>query len=383
MASFCPPVDGEYNVDLRVLWWSPNPPSEKGQDFLGAREGAGTSRRHYEAFRRCEAAVRVHVDAPLVVAPGAASTTDHALPACDVRSSTAGHWRRLPPRGSSSGLRSFAGSPVQLGAEGGMWSDAHWGPFMGPEEEGHSRWAWASRSCVHTYFTPAQAQRCAVRASRNRILLHGDSQSRALYISLARWLGQPVLGEAEMKRRTNQLNITRHRLRTERGVTLAQSYTWNMLGPDLERLEAEVQRMRPNVVVLNFAASHTLPGDGTDASALPRAFVRWFDAFARRLHDPKPSLWVYQRMGALLGMRAPYFREGLFRRYDTAIWEALQTRGFVEFATRLPELHRFDAKPQDGWHLLMNSTTSMLTANLLFELLCTAQVATGEPYRKT
>ena len=38
LASFCPPIAGSFSVDLRVLWWSPNPPSEEGQVFLGARD---------------------------------------------------------------------------------------------------------------------------------------------------------------------------------------------------------------------------------------------------------------------------------------------------------------------------------------------------------
>ena len=121
-----------------------------------------------------------------------------------------------------------------------MWVDARRGPFMSAEEEGHSRWAWASRTCAHTYYTPLAAQQCARRASRSRILLHGDSQSRALYISMVRWLGLPVLSEEEMKRRTNALNISHHLLST-RGLTVAQSYTWEMDVRDLKTsLEAIV-----------------------------------------------------------------------------------------------------------------------------------------------
>ena len=59
LASFCPPIAGSFSVDLRVLWWSPNPPSEERQVFLGAREGAGTNRKHHEIFLRCEAASRL------------------------------------------------------------------------------------------------------------------------------------------------------------------------------------------------------------------------------------------------------------------------------------------------------------------------------------
>ena len=257
-----------------------------------------------------------------------------------------------------------------------MWVDAHHGPFMSAEEEGHSRWAWASRTCAHTYYTPLTAQQCARRANRSRILLHGDSQSRALYISMARWLGLPVLSEQEMKRRTNSLKISHHSLSMRFGLTIAQSYTWDMDERILNTsLEAVIRRMRPNVVVINFAASHTISaGD-------PDAFVRWFRRFVQRLDNPKPSLWVYQRMGALQGMRSSGFREQRFRRYDTKIWEALRPLGFVEYTTRLPELHRFDAKAPDGWHLLMNSTMSMLSANMLFELLC-SDVSMRRRHRK-
>ena len=249
---------------------------------------------------------------------------------------------------------------------------------MSAEEEGHSRWAWTSRTCAHTYYTPLTAQQCARRANRSRILLHGDSQSRALYISMARWLGLPVLSEEEMKRRTNNLSISHHSLSTRFGLTIAQSYTWDMDVRTLTTsLEAVIRRMRPNVVVLNFAASHTISAGGD-----PDAFARWFRLFVQRLDDPKPSLWVYQRMGALQGMRNSDFREQRFKRYDTKIWEALRPLGFVEYATRLPELHRFDAKAPDGWHLLMNSTMSMLSANMLFELLC-SHVALRRRHRKS
>jgi len=217
----------------------------------------------------------------------------------------------------------------------------------------------------------------AVRQASQPILLHGDSQSRALHISLARWLGLPVLGEEEMKRRTNALNISHHSLSMRFGLTVAQSYTWDMGVRTLNTsLEAVIRRMRPNVVVLNFAASHTF------SAGEPDAFAAWFRRFVQRLDEPKPSLWVYQRMGALQGMRNPDFREQRFKRYDTKIWEALRPLGFVEYATRLPELHRFDAKAPDGWHLLMNSTMSMLSANMLFEILC-SHVALGRRHRSS
>lgn len=259
-----------------------------------------------------------------------------------------------------------------------MWTDAHWGPFMGPEEERHTRWAWASRTCAHIYYTPAAALQCATRAGRTRLLLHGDSQSRALYISTARWLGLPVLGEEEMKRRTNQMQIREHSIASPsgqhgaRGVSLVQSYTWAMGARELNSSLLDViRRIRPHVVVTNFAASHTLPAPDTSPTALPRRFARWFRAVVPQLGDAAPRLWLYQRMGALQGMRRGDFVEEAFRQYDEAIWETLRPLGFGELATRLPELHRFDAKAPDGWHLLMNSTTSMLTANLLFERLCT------------
>ena len=135
--------------------------------------------------------------------------------------------------------------------------------------------------------------------------------------------------------------------------------------------------LSPNVVVLNFAASHTFSAGGD-----PGAFARWFHRFLQRLDDPKPSLWVYQRMGALQGMRNSMFREQAFKRYDTAIWEALRPLGFVEYAVRLPELHCFDAKAPDGWHLLMNFTMSMRSANMLFELIC-SHVPSKRRYRKS
>ena len=97
LASFCPPIAGSFSVDLRVLWWSPNPPSEERQVFLGAREGAGTNRKHHEIFLRCEAASRLPMRGPLVVAPAVATAQPLAmLPPCNSTNSGAGHWRRLP-----------------------------------------------------------------------------------------------------------------------------------------------------------------------------------------------------------------------------------------------------------------------------------------------
>ena len=68
---------------------------------------------------------------------------------------------------------------------------------MGPEEEGHSRWAWASRSCARRYYTPRSAELCT-RQRRLRHLFYGDSQARNLYITTARYLGLPILSDAEL-----------------------------------------------------------------------------------------------------------------------------------------------------------------------------------------
>lgn len=386
-----PPTSSQASSDRLGATGTLDTLDEVGREFLGGRVGVGTDAKHHRQFTRCEHMSGLHVPVgPLVVAEAPKSPArpprTARLPPCTASSGAAGHWRRLP---AADERVIFRGAPSQLGEEGGMWTDAHWGPFMGPEEERHSRWAWASRTCAHTYFTPAAAQRCAARAGRTRLLLHGDSQSRALYISTARWLGLPVLDEGEMKRRTNHLQIREHSIASApsrqhggggggasaaEGISLVQSYTWGMGARELNASLLEViRRVRPHVVVTNFAASHTLPAqDGiTSSAALPRHFARWFRAvLAPQLGDAAPSLWLYQRMGALQGMRRADFVEETFRAYDEAIWEALRPLGFGQLATRLPELHRFDVKAPDGWHLLMNSTTSMLTANLLFERLC-------------
>ena len=118
--------------------------------------------------------------------------------------------------------------------------------------------------------------------------------------------------------------------------------------------------------------SHNLPvrarGVGKPIDAMPKAFAAWLRA--RREAGPRPITWVYHRAPALQGQRNPHFTDSLIRRFDEAIARTLSPLGVRLLETELPLLHRFDAMPSDGWHLLMNSTSAMLTANLLFALLC-------------
>jgi hypothetical protein len=74
-----------------------------------------------------------------------------------------------------------------------------------PEEEGHGRWAWASRKCVRTPLTRAGARHCLRKRGAEWIHLHGDSVVRDLFGALTDFLGLPTLSRDELKRRTNVL----------------------------------------------------------------------------------------------------------------------------------------------------------------------------------
>ena len=373
---YCPPAAGDYRVDLRLLWWAPHDTAAQ-QIFLGGRQGVGATSADAARLRRCEAmsAVPLVGAEPWLRVHAAASPAPPPpplpLPPCNRNSSLAGHWLRLP-EGAPAGP--FRGAPEALGEAGGRWSNGGWGAFMGPEEEGHSRWAWASRSCAHRYYTPRSAELCTRQRRLRHILFYGDSQARNLYITAARYLGLPILSDAELKQRMNYEGLATHQVATRReGLELNLAYTWEATEHEWNKtLAPALRRLRPDVVVFNLAVSHNLPvrarGAGKPIDAMPKAFAAWLRA--RREAGPRPITWVYHRAPALQGQRNPHFTDSLIRRFDEAIARTLSPLGVRLLETELPLLHRFDAMPSDGWHLLMNSTSAMLTANLLFALLC-------------
>lgn len=235
------------------------------------------------------------------------------------------------------------------------------------EERSHGRWTWASRGCTRTHLTRAAALRCLADRGRLRVHLHGDSQSRDVYVALAQFLGLPVLDDKQMKLRTNVQGIRRHGTGGEGGgVGVTQGYTWgSLLHPEL--LATEVADIEPHVVVTNFALAHSSYPVPVLAVHMSKWVEHWQRQFVPHTSRQPPPVLIYQRAGAFEAARG-YGPHGL-QAQDEHIFRALQPLGFVALETLVPHASRFDAT-DDGAHVRVNGSVMLNIVSRLLELSC-------------
>ena len=273
--------------------------------------------------------------------------------------------------------RPLAASPpaCTLGEVGsdGYWADSS-APFaprpfaptpLPAEERAHGRWVWANRGCKRTHLTRESARRCLADAGRMRIHLHGDSQSRDLYVALAQFLGLPVLAPDEMKKRTNVLGVKRHGT-GEATLSLTQGYTWGAVQHPI-LLSTEVAEVDPHVVVTNFALAHAPLVLPALQDYMDKWVAHWKSQFMPHTSRTPPPILIFQRAGAFEAARG-YGPLGL-QAQDELIWRALRPLGFVALDTLVPHASRFDAT-DDGAHVLVNGTTMLGIVTRLLELAC-------------
>ena len=296
-----------------------------------------------------------------------------------------GYWSALASNGPGTGATGHGGSSSATG--------------LPPEEGGHSDWVWANRLCHRKPLTRAAARRCLHASGHVRIHFHGDSIARDLYVAFANFLGLPVLSRSEMKHRTNVLKIMLHgtegaeqavpgggsggdstggmakksRSQSRSRLQVTYGMTWGMLR-DPSRLFLELQHIRPQVLVTNFALYHG------GFKWLEHWVGKWreYTSSERSRSNPNddsrsanytPPVLIHQRVGALQGARG-YGPLGI-QDNDAALGTATKALGFVHLDSRLPHYSRFDAT-DDGGHVRINGTTMLDLARHLVELVCSS-----------
>ena len=426
---YCPPASANYTLDMRLMWYRTSNAQVRRDGAAGVRVvdenerawrpslvarpasliprskgrgggGGGLKRHGVAAGRGGRRLMASDEERPVDVFLGAREPRCPRGLRCPLDFETAAYKAlslkceresaigstivlRVLENASSSSSTSHLEDCPPFGPQGsnGYWADSsspHAPAAFAPaqvqaEERSHGRWVWASRRCRRVHLTRHTARKCLASRGRLRIHLHGDSQSRDLYVALARFLGLPVLDPDEMKKRTNVLGLKRHATggsseggRGGHRVGLTQGYTWGSVQhPEL--LTQEVLDIKPDVVITNFALAHAplvLPTLQAHADSWASY---WRTKFAPITNVTSPQVLIYQRAGAFEAARG-YGPLGL-QAQDEVIMRALEPLGFVGLETLAPHSSRFDAT-EDGAHVRVNGSTMNGVISRLLGLAC-------------